>query len=72
MKDTIKNLSPVVKINGEIRDAVTWSAVIRLNPKDKSGNPLFVKKGQVKTAANGKGKPATVWEIPDGDINLVG
>jgi hypothetical protein len=71
LKDTIKNLAPKVKINGEIRDAVFWSVIIRLNPKDKNGNPIFRESGKVKTSS-GKGKPATIWEIPAGDINLVG
>lgn len=68
--DTIKNLAPKVKINGELRDPVFWSVIIRLNPKIKDGKPVFTNKGQVKTVA-GKGKPATIWEIPDGNINLV-
>lgn len=70
-KDTIKNLSAKVKINGALRNPVDWSVIIRLNPKDKDGNPIFREVGKVKTSS-GKGKPATIWEIPAGDINLVG
>lgn len=69
--DTIKNLAPKIKINGETRDQAFWSVIIRLNPKNKDGQPVFVNRGQIKTSA-GKGKPATVWEVPAGGINLIG
>ncbi len=57
---TIKELIPKVKINGKSRDQFFWGFIIGVMESEG-----FAKKVGSKKASGGKGRPATIWEIPD-------